>query len=513
MKKQLYISSAIVLLLVVNFFVVQMVHSDQEENLLEIRLQLLKIKNYNNEENEILLLASTSKIIMYDEVVKKHKKIEEICIVLGQQIHSIEEASAYDGLMRDLLAEVKAKNNLIQQFKSRNSVLLNSMNSLNLLKNNPADVSKEAKNIRKLKEDVLFYKAFGGEQMLQIVRTDLNTYSQTALNSDNELKMLVIHASNVLSAEKSSSDILQEIIKSPIVAKANNIRNQIAALSTQYLNIVKNSLITFVAINVLLFILLGLLAIKLNAQSESLIQLNQTLEETVEKRTRRLARRNDDLQQFGYIATHDLKVPVDNIKGYMQILTEYIDKDSQEAGEIVAWIDKCLKQSDNILQDLVKVAKSGINVEENKPIELQSIYDSVLETQSFTVQELDATITSDFSQTTSVILSELHLRSIFENLISNALKYSCPDRPVQIIVTSKTVGEMIRVDFKDNGLGIDLGIQYDKLFGLFKRIYITEKGSGLGLYLIKQIIDDAEGKIEVDSTVGVGSTFSVYLKS
>jgi signal transduction histidine kinase len=104
-------------------------------------------------------------------------------------------------------------------------------------------------------------------------------------------------------------------------------------------------------------------------------------------------------------------------------------------------------------------------------------------------------------------------RSIVYNLLSNAIKYRSPDRPPVVRVHCRPEGEYSELSVSDNGLGLDLSAdKREKLFAMFKRLHNHVEGSGVGLYMVKRMIENAGGRIEVESTLGEGSTFKVYFK-
>jgi signal transduction histidine kinase len=113
-------------------------------------------------------------------------------------------------------------------------------------------------------------------------------------------------------------------------------------------------------------------------------------------------------------------------------------------------------------------------------------------------------------------LKELHfssknLRSVLYNLISNSLKYRAPDRNPIVRITGKEEHDACIISVQDNGLGMDLS-KKDAVFKMFKRLHNHVEGSGLGLYIVKKIIDNSGGKVEVESKVGEGSTFTIFFK-
>ncbi len=96
-------------------------------------------------------------------------------------------------------------------------------------------------------------------------------------------------------------------------------------------------------------------------------------------------------------------------------------------------------------------------------------------------------------------------------MLSNAIKYRSPEREPQVSITCLTQGDYHVLTVQDNGLGMDMR-QEEKIFALFKRLHAHVEGTGIGLYIVKKILENAGGKIEVESQVGIGSTFKVYFK-
>jgi signal transduction histidine kinase len=112
---------------------------------------------------------------------------------------------------------------------------------------------------------------------------------------------------------------------------------------------------------------------------------------------------------------------------------------------------------------------------------------------------------------TPLPFSRKNLKSILYNLISNAVKFRSPDRKPLVRVSCYRQEDHHILTVEDNGLGIDMR-QEEKIFALFKRLHNHVEGTGIGLYIVKKIVENAGGKIEVESQLGVGSTFTVYFK-
>lgn len=222
---------------------------------------------------------------------------------------------------------------------------------------------------------------------------------------------------------------------------------------------------------------------------------------------------NADLKQFAYIATHDLKVPVDNILGCYNILSHDIENHSDKTKLIMPWIKKSLDQASSIISQLIQLEKAGVDYQDQEPLQLEDTIQHVLDYFSAKITSINAEIVTDFSACKTIYYSKSAFNSIAQNLISNALKYHSPDRRCRITIKAKQVNEFFCFSIEDNGVGIDLENQRKKLFGLFQRISTTKDGSGLGLYMIKKLIENNGGRIDVESQVGKGSVFKVYIKT
>ncbi|MCU0451465.1 MAG: ATP-binding protein [Bernardetiaceae bacterium] len=106
-----------------------------------------------------------------------------------------------------------------------------------------------------------------------------------------------------------------------------------------------------------------------------------------------------------------------------------------------------------------------------------------------------------------------YLYSILLNLVSNAIKYRHPQRPLRIVIATQQVNGFVRLSVRDNGLGMNLNGKADQIFALYKRLHNHVDGKGLGLYLVKTQAEVLGGRVEVESQEGTGSTFTIYLKN
>lgn len=224
---------------------------------------------------------------------------------------------------------------------------------------------------------------------------------------------------------------------------------------------------------------------------------------------------NTDLDNFIYTASHDLKAPISNIEGLMYTLSEIIDESglvqNDEVKEVLGLINKSVNRFKETIKDLTTIAKvQKENVEDLESINLLDIIEDI----RFSIKDMfiksNATIHYDL-QEPMVIFSKKNIRSILYNLINNAIKYRSPDRDPVITIHSEKTDGYIKVSVQDNGLGIPKEKQ-NKVFGMFKRLHDHVDGTGIGLYIVKRVMENAGGKVEMESEQGEGSSFNLYFK-
>ncbi|WP_207425151.1 PAS domain S-box protein [Pedobacter sp. SYSU D00535] len=234
-------------------------------------------------------------------------------------------------------------------------------------------------------------------------------------------------------------------------------------------------------------------------------------EERQKQLTADLIQKNIELRQFSYIISHNLRAPVSKLLGLGSLLdtSEHTDSVTKE---LLGYINDEVHGLDIIVKDLntiLSLQDSGHKVYETLKFEekLKRVM-GFLEPQ---ISETKAEITYNFSQAPEIRTIRSYLHSILSNLLSNAIKYRSRDRSTRIHLMTKLVDGKICLSIKDNGLGIDLDKFGHKLFGLYNRFHAESAGGkGIGLNLVKAQVDALGGRIEVESMVGVGTTFKLY---
>ena len=251
---------------------------------------------------------------------------------------------------------------------------------------------------------------------------------------------------------------------------------------------------------------------QLSVQRDLVEKQNENLEIEVAKRTNELVDYNHQLQQFAFIAAHNLRAPVARILGLGQILA-MLDNTPEQKDEIYPKLIQTARELDGVVNDLNTILDSRKSSDLHLTVmDLATEVAKITDTLEREINQTQAIISTDFSQVPSIRTVKPYLESILYNLISNAIKYRDPKRtPVIHVSTDKTDNE-ICLTVSDNGLGIDLAAYRDKLFTLYSRFHIHLEGKGLGLYLVKTQITALGGRIEIESEVNKGSTFKVYFK-
>ncbi len=251
-----------------------------------------------------------------------------------------------------------------------------------------------------------------------------------------------------------------------------------------------------------------------NAHNRLLADYNTNLEHQVRKQTvdlqstnLELIKHNGQLEQFGYIASHNLRAPVARILG-LASLAKLETPLSDSVSDIVNRLHESATDLDEIIGDLNTILeiRKGAHLKVEK-VDLKHKFEKARNVLSETLQNIQATITQDFAAGKEAKGVNVYFESILYNLLSNAIKYRSDERPLQVSISTAKKNNRLELIFSDNGIGIDLPKFRSKLFSLYQRFHTHVEGKGLGLFLVKTQVESMGGTIDVKSEVGVGTTF------
>ncbi|MEL6864919.1 MAG: tetratricopeptide repeat protein [Bacteroidota bacterium] len=276
----------------------------------------------------------------------------------------------------------------------------------------------------------------------------------------------------------------------------------------QLLKLRQNKLMLTGSISIFICIVLFLIyIIKMRGKNNSALQSKN---EEIQAQNVKLKESNEVLNQFAYVAAHDLKEPLRNIGSFINLIQiKYGHQFNEEANEYMEFVTTSVRRLNNLLTDLLEYsrissqepAKEVISIKKIIQIVLSNLHDSILRKEALVNFPEDMP---------SIQMSKLHLIQLFQNLISNALKF-VDGQPV-INISTKQTGELITITIRDNGIGIDPEFG-NKIFNLFHQLNKNKKyeGTGIGLTICKNIVDKYDGKIWFESDPGKGTAFFICL--
>ena len=253
--------------------------------------------------------------------------------------------------------------------------------------------------------------------------------------------------------------------------------------------------------------------------NEELAAINEEMQVTNEElrsTNDRLSRTNADLDTFVYSASHDLKSPITNIEGLLLALRQQLPPDALRAElvpQLLGMMDGAVDRFQQTLGHLTDVSRLQQVLFEQpaEAVDLPALVEAVRLDILPELTAAAATLTLDVDSCPTLYFPAKNLRSILYNLLSNAIKYRRPDRAPAILLRCRPAapGQVV-LAVRDNGLGLSEQ-QQGELFQLFRRLHSHVSGSGVGLYMVKKMVDNAGGTLTVQSQPGVGSTFTVTL--
>lgn len=221
---------------------------------------------------------------------------------------------------------------------------------------------------------------------------------------------------------------------------------------------------------------------------------------------------NQSLEEFAYVATHDLRSPVINLKNLFNFYDDS-NKDIEGNIEIIGKVKKSIDVLDKTLGSLIEVIMmKNTNELIKEKINICALTSDIITSLNAEIENCGITININIPNDTTIFGHPSKVYSIISNLITNAIKYRSKTRQPVVSISAASNEEALTIKVSDNGIGINMAEHGDKIFGLFNRIQNDNRGKGIGLYNVRNQVESLGGEIKVESVLGVGSTFIIRFK-
>ncbi|RNI27378.1 ATP-binding protein [Rufibacter immobilis] len=211
-----------------------------------------------------------------------------------------------------------------------------------------------------------------------------------------------------------------------------------------------------------------------------------------------------------YTIAHDVRGPLANMGNLINMLVEK-PASEEDTQEVLGLLARSVEHLQKTVKELTEIGENDHDFGTAATrVNFENLIEDAMLALKDMIQASGARIRKEVNQS-EVNLSRKNARSIVYNLLSNAIKYRSPDRPPEVLISTERVGDSILLSVRDNGRGIEED-KKSMIFDRYTRLQDDVEGSGVGLYIVRNLVEEMEGQIQVESTVGVGSEFKVYLK-
>jgi PAS domain S-box-containing protein len=241
------------------------------------------------------------------------------------------------------------------------------------------------------------------------------------------------------------------------------------------------------------------------------IKKRQNVEKKLREYGEELQRSNKELEEFAYVSSHDLQEPLRKIQAFGDLLVEEFADKLGDGKEYLDRISSSAQRMSTLIEDLLTFSRVTTKPAVLKPIDLNEVIEYTLADLHDRIQKEKGSVNIQ-PKLPTVMADETHMRQLFQNLISNALKFHPIDRAPVVTVTATTDDDTYTISIADNGIGIDA--KYDKkVFAVFQRLNSKHsyEGTGIGLAVCKKIVERYGGTITIESKLGTGTTFIISL--
>jgi len=251
-------------------------------------------------------------------------------------------------------------------------------------------------------------------------------------------------------------------------------------------------------------------AIRRALQEKRVLRLRREAEEDLARKAEELTRSNADLEQFAYVASHDLQEPLRMVASYTQLLAErYCGKLDADADKFIGYATEGALRMQTLVQDLLAFSRVGRKGSTPESVDFNAVWDEVLQNLETAIRESGAVVTR--GPLPQVWADRSRVAQVLQNLIANSIKFRGPEPPA-IFVQAERIGDEWSFSVSDNGIGINPE-QAEHIFVIFQRLHTRAEyeGNGMGLAICKKIIEHSGGKIWVEANAGPGSVFKFTL--
>ncbi|MCX6139934.1 MAG: ATP-binding protein [Candidatus Kapabacteria bacterium] len=240
---------------------------------------------------------------------------------------------------------------------------------------------------------------------------------------------------------------------------------------------------------------------------QDITELHQR-EEQLRSTVAELTRQRDQLEEYTYVISHHLRGPVGNIVSLLNLLSE--DDDGKQAPDTVRHLRDSARALLDTLEDLTHaIAVRQEEVPNVVDLRITDVIDSAASSLSEMITASGTKISVNVSEVPTLSYPQEYLETIFRQLFSNAIRFAAPGRPPRVRIKSMEIEGVVAIEFSDNGLGIDLDKYGDKIFRIRTSFHRGTTGRGVGLFLIKTIVESMGGTISVNSVIDKGTTFRI----
>jgi signal transduction histidine kinase len=413
-------------------------------------------------------------------------------VELNAAARHVAETNRIGKLLEKLFSEIKDV-----EVAQREYILVGGQQPLQTIRNTRVQIDEDIRELRKLGADPRWLS------LLDSLLPQKFDEIQQTIESRNERGLEAASQMLLTNRGHQAMDDIRRVATNMRTEEERRLSERSSEQSRRF----QRTFELFAGVLLLNLALIGILYFLQKRETERARQLHEELERRVALRTEALQRSNEDLQQFAYIASHDMKEPLRMIASYTTLLQRrYASKLDADADAFMNFIVDGVHRMNTLIQDLLEYSRAGAGNEDKlSEVHVATILRNVMANLKVTIAESGATVKSE-NLPESVPYDAIRLTQVFQNLIGNAIKYRGNRRPVVTIRSERRADEIV-FSVSDNGIGIAPEHMH-RIFGVFQRLHGKEyEGSGIGLAMVKKIVERYGGRIWADSTPDVGSTF------